>query len=108
MTRRIGALGIALRNLCEAIERDDGVDMTPLWERAKAVLENNTIVTEPVDTPAATEGLPDAQAARIAQLETTLADATEALQKAPVRPATYHWERHAEERRELIRRCPGE
>jgi hypothetical protein len=52
MTRRIGQLGIALRRLVEAIERDDGVDMTPLWERAREVLADNSIIADAVDRSA--------------------------------------------------------
>lgn len=45
-SRRIGILSVTLRQLIEAIERDDSVDMTPLWERAKQVLADSTIVAE--------------------------------------------------------------
>jgi hypothetical protein len=46
MSRHIAEVSIALRDLCDAIERDDGVDMTPLWERARRVLADNRIVAD--------------------------------------------------------------
>lgn len=39
--RRIGLLSVTLRRLVEAIDRDEGEDLTPLWEQAKEVLADN-------------------------------------------------------------------
>jgi hypothetical protein len=83
-------------------ERWDGSRWIPdsMWRR----VDDAFIPCPDEAAPDAPEGPESRYTARIAQLETTLADATEELTKAPVRPATYHWERYGQERRALIRR----